>query len=335
MSNLSDEVRRRRTFAIISHPDAGKTTLTEKLLLYGGAIHLAGSGQGAAGGAPRHLATGWRWSRSAASPSRPACCSSSTRARPSTCSTPRATRTSPRTRTARSSPRTAPSCCSTTARASRSRRASCSRSAACAGCRSSPSSTSATGRANPAQAHRRRRARARDRAAIPMTWPIVRRRPLRRRVRPRRRRRCTSSSAARTTAQSARGRVHGGSLDDAHDPGSHPRARALDAAAARTSSCSTWRATRSTARRSSAGELSPVFFGSALTNFGVEPFLRRFLELAPAPTPRESSTGDDRSAQAGRSRASCSRSRRTWIPSTATASRSCACARGGSRRGCR
>lgn len=38
-----EEMRRRRTFAIISHPDAGKTTLTEKLLLYGGAIHLAGS----------------------------------------------------------------------------------------------------------------------------------------------------------------------------------------------------------------------------------------------------------------------------------------------------
>ena len=38
-----EEVQRRRTFAIISHPDAGKTTLTEKLLLYGGAIHLAGS----------------------------------------------------------------------------------------------------------------------------------------------------------------------------------------------------------------------------------------------------------------------------------------------------
>lgn len=38
-----EEVERRRTFAIISHPDAGKTTLTEKLLLYGGAIHLAGS----------------------------------------------------------------------------------------------------------------------------------------------------------------------------------------------------------------------------------------------------------------------------------------------------
>ena len=42
-SELEREVARRRTFAIISHPDAGKTTLTEKLLLYGGAIHLAGS----------------------------------------------------------------------------------------------------------------------------------------------------------------------------------------------------------------------------------------------------------------------------------------------------
>lgn len=41
--NLERETKRRRTFAIISHPDAGKTTLTEKLLLYGGAIHLAGS----------------------------------------------------------------------------------------------------------------------------------------------------------------------------------------------------------------------------------------------------------------------------------------------------
>ena len=40
---LHDAIRTRRTFAIISHPDAGKTTLTEKLLLYGGAIHLAGN----------------------------------------------------------------------------------------------------------------------------------------------------------------------------------------------------------------------------------------------------------------------------------------------------
>ncbi|MDR2626881.1 MAG: peptide chain release factor 3 [Dysgonamonadaceae bacterium] len=43
MSELTGEINRRRTFAIISHPDAGKTTLTEKLLLFGGAIHVAGA----------------------------------------------------------------------------------------------------------------------------------------------------------------------------------------------------------------------------------------------------------------------------------------------------
>ncbi len=41
--SLTDEIQKRRTFAIISHPDAGKTTLTEKLLLFGGAIHVAGA----------------------------------------------------------------------------------------------------------------------------------------------------------------------------------------------------------------------------------------------------------------------------------------------------
>ena len=43
MEELTKEIGRRRTFAIISHPDAGKTTLTEKLLLFGGAIHVAGA----------------------------------------------------------------------------------------------------------------------------------------------------------------------------------------------------------------------------------------------------------------------------------------------------
>ena len=42
-ARLVQGIRRRKTFAIISHPDAGKTTLTEKLLLYGGAIQLAGA----------------------------------------------------------------------------------------------------------------------------------------------------------------------------------------------------------------------------------------------------------------------------------------------------
>ena len=56
-SELRHETARRRTFAIISHPDAGKTTLTEKLLLYGGAIHLAGAVK--AKGAHRHARSDW------------------------------------------------------------------------------------------------------------------------------------------------------------------------------------------------------------------------------------------------------------------------------------
>lgn len=56
-TTLGTEVARRRTFAIISHPDAGKTTMTEKLLLYGGAIHLAGTVK--ARKASRHATSDW------------------------------------------------------------------------------------------------------------------------------------------------------------------------------------------------------------------------------------------------------------------------------------
>ena len=48
MASLREEIESRRTFAIISHPDAGKTTLTEKLLLYGGAIQTRRLRQGQA-----------------------------------------------------------------------------------------------------------------------------------------------------------------------------------------------------------------------------------------------------------------------------------------------
>ncbi len=57
MSTLEQEVARRRTFAIISHPDAGKTTLTEKLLLFGGAISMAGTVKGRK--AARHATSDW------------------------------------------------------------------------------------------------------------------------------------------------------------------------------------------------------------------------------------------------------------------------------------
>jgi peptide chain release factor 3 len=57
IDRMRAEISRRRTFAIISHPDAGKTTLTEKLLLYGGAIHLAGSVKERRGG--RQTTSDW------------------------------------------------------------------------------------------------------------------------------------------------------------------------------------------------------------------------------------------------------------------------------------
>ena len=57
MSTIKEEIEKRRTFAIISHPDAGKTTLTEKFLLYGGAINTAGSVKGKANS--KHAVSDW------------------------------------------------------------------------------------------------------------------------------------------------------------------------------------------------------------------------------------------------------------------------------------
>ena len=57
MSELNTELNRRRTFAIISHPDAGKTTVTEQLLLYGGAIQMAGTVK--ARKSNRHATSDW------------------------------------------------------------------------------------------------------------------------------------------------------------------------------------------------------------------------------------------------------------------------------------
>ena len=57
MASLKEEIEKRRTFAIISHPDAGKTTLTEKFLLYGGAINLAGTVKGRK--ATKHAVSDW------------------------------------------------------------------------------------------------------------------------------------------------------------------------------------------------------------------------------------------------------------------------------------
>src|SRR2546422_11692900 len=87
MQSIEQEISRRRTFAIISHPDAGKTTLTEKFLLYGGAVHLAGS----VTARKNQRATTSDWmelEKNAASQSAQRCCNSTTAVFRSTCPKP-------------------------------------------------------------------------------------------------------------------------------------------------------------------------------------------------------------------------------------------------------
>ena len=102
MSDIADKIASRRTFAIISHPDAGKTTLTEKLLLYTGSNRrLAGSVKGKNRPPATRCPTGWTSRSSAASRvtssvlqfTYDGCCDQHPR-------TPPATRTSRRTPTA-------------------------------------------------------------------------------------------------------------------------------------------------------------------------------------------------------------------------------------------
>ena len=99
MSTLTDEIARRRTFAIISHPDAGKTTLTEKLLLFGGAIQLAGEVK--ARGDRRRARSDWMAiERERGISVSSAVMSFEHEGSPSTCRTCRATRISAKTLTA-------------------------------------------------------------------------------------------------------------------------------------------------------------------------------------------------------------------------------------------
>ncbi len=169
---LAREVARRRTFAIISHPDAGKTTLTEKLLLYGGAIELAGVGAAQGAAAPR--AVGLDGDRAGArhldhldrapvrvrrlplQPARHAGPPGLQRGH-----LPHADRGRQRGDGARrrQGHRAADA-------------ASCSRSAAGAGCRSSPSSTSSTGRAATRSSCSTRSSACSGMAAVPLNWPI-------------------------------------------------------------------------------------------------------------------------------------------------------------------
>ena len=101
MDSIEQEIARRRTFAIISHPDAGKTTLTEKLLLFGGAIQMAGTVKGRK--AARHATSDWmRLEQQRGISVTSSVMQFPYRTASSTCWIRRATRTSPRTPTARS-----------------------------------------------------------------------------------------------------------------------------------------------------------------------------------------------------------------------------------------
>lgn len=95
-TGLASEIRRRRTFAIISHPDAGKTTLTERILRAGGAIQLAGNVR--AKGERRRTKSDWMGiERDRGISVVTSVMTSNMAAASSTCSTRRAMRTSPKT----------------------------------------------------------------------------------------------------------------------------------------------------------------------------------------------------------------------------------------------
>ena len=321
MDQLSEEVRRRRTFAIISHPDAGKTTLTEKLLLYGGAIHLAGSVK--ARRTERHATSDWMKMEQ----ERGISVTSSVLQfeylgrQINLLDTPGHADFSEDTyRTLIAADSAVMLLDNRKGVEERTRQLF-------------------------QVCHRRRTpiftfVNKCDRAGMeplqllddverdlglqcyPITWPDHRRRPLPGRLRPGQRRRSTSSSGAWTTASGAHG-TRVGSLDD-------PALARIGGAPRRTtscrrrSSCSTWRGWSSPRRPSAAGEVSPAYFGSALTNFGVEPFLAL---LPRAGAAAGGARDEQRHRGAGgrrRSPASCSRSRRTWTRSTATGSPSCA-----------
>lgn len=137
MASLSDEISSRRTFAIISHPDAGKTTLTEKLLLYTGSIQTAGSVKGKS--SAKHAVSDWMDIEKERGISVTSSVLQFTYNAPaSTSSIPPATRTSRRIPTVPLWPPTPRSWSSTAPRASRPRPKSFLRSAHCATFPSSP-----------------------------------------------------------------------------------------------------------------------------------------------------------------------------------------------------
>ena len=284
---LEDAVKTRRTFAIISHPDAGKTTLTEKLLLYGGAIHLAGSVKSRR--AARHATSDWMKLEQ----ERGISVTSSVMQfeyegyHINLLDTPGHEDFSEDTyRTLVAADSAVMLLDNRRGVEDRTRQlfAVCKR-------RRMPIFTFVNKCDRVGEDPLKLVSDVEADLGIachPVTWPIFRE-DVFVGVYDRRRKLVHLFERAEDHGAS-RAEVHVGSLDDpslanvlgeaAHhrlvqdihllDEAGHP----FDEDAVL------------------AGDLSPVFFGSALTNFGVEPFLREFLELAPVPAPRESSLGE-------------------------------------------
>jgi peptide chain release factor 3 len=305
MTTFLDELNRRRTFAIISHPDAGKTTLTEKLLLYA-ARSTWPAPSSRERPPPRRVRLDGDGAARRASPSRRRCCSSTRSGAGSTCSTRRATRTSRRTPTG---------CWRRWTRGDADRRGQGRRGAHAQAVRGVPDAEApghhlrqqdGSPRPRPDRPHGRRRQDAEDphRAAQLAD------------------RRCASEFTGvfdRLSRDVVLWRRDGqGGTEVApeekttlDDPGL--RARVGDRAySGLTEGLELVEAAGDAWSHEEylAGELTPFFFGSAMTNFGISQVLQALATLAPAPsTRRRSRVGGPRSIRS--SAASCSRSRRT------------------------
>jgi peptide chain release factor 3 len=287
MSRLSDEVRRRRTFAIISHPDAGKTTLTEKLLLYGGAIHLAGSVK--ARRAARHATSDWM----AMEQERGISVTSSVLQFEYLGKAVNLLDTPGHQDFSEDTYRTLMAADSAVMLLDNRKGVEEQTRKLFEVCRlrKTPVFTFVNKCDRPGESPLKLIddvERELGMRCYPMMWPIV---DGQRFV-------GVYDRVTGLVHLFERGEDHGqsrvdqftGSLDDTHIQEAIPEGalnqlledlELLDMAGG-----------EFTVEAFLAGEVSPVFFGSALTNFGLEPFLRRFLDLAPAPTPREASTGE-------------------------------------------
>ena len=323
---MAKEYERRRTFAIISHPDAGKTTLTEKLLLYGGAIHSAGAVK--ARRAQRSVTSDWMELEK----KRGISVTSSVlqfelgNVRYNLLDTPGHKDFSEDTyRTL-----TAADCAIMLIDAAKGVEEQTKKLFAVCRMRGTPIVTFVNKLDRPARDPFELMSEVEEvlgLATVPITWPVGSG-DLFKGVYDLQGKRVLTFERTKKNATKAPVKV--GGIDD-------PQLRGLlgeEQTEELTGSVELLAGAGDTwdRERFLAGEISPVFFGSALTNFGVEPFLEDFAEICPPPGPRNTNVGRSRRATTGSPR-SFSRCKPTWTRPIATGSRSCGSAAASSRAG--